>query len=181
MSLPLGALDKLSPSQLLELKERAEKRWAEIEQEVEQTYHSNIVNLLGLRALAKIPVVAHEALDLRQQDYHSSIPLSKLGPHSAVRGKDPVGRPFVAMKVKLLDAETLEPVATVVEIVFQRYLDQSTNWVSGSCIGDDEKAYQSGLYRQGSMTKAQLERVGQLLGGETIPHAFNNAYKMVLA
>lgn len=88
------------------------------------------------------------------------------------------GRPFIAIKVELLDPATGAVVAKVVEVIFKRYSLQGDggkgqahehHYVSvQSNRGDDGKRYPSLFQPEGRMDKAQMEALRDLLQDKTV-------------
>jgi len=183
-------LSKMSISEIQNLQKQIEERIAGVKEEIETHHHPKFINKVGLEILMDIPVVDAKALGLEAGEKYPQrvVTPEKLGEKNVVRGLDGANRPFIAIKVDLLDSKTNIKVAQVVEVVFKRYslhCDGKNDGFQGKSYvtalsnkGDDGKNYQSGLYGSGGMINSQFERVKQLLKGETIEHEFDKSYLM---
>lgn len=172
-------ISKMSMTDISALKKQLEEK---IKKDVEKLYPSVLIKHVGLDTLANIPVVDAETLglvDVGKYPTHVVTP-EKLGNESVVRGLDGYDRPFIAIKVNLLDSETKSKVTQVVEVVFRRH-DYSSGGVYATALsnkGSDGKSYESGLYMSGGMRDYQFKRVGLLVNGDEIQHEFDKRYLM---
>jgi hypothetical protein len=185
--LDLGAM---SPGEIITLQRQLAARVDALKAEIEAQHHPRFIERVGLDCLMALPVVTAESLGLSvSRKYPECVVTPEmLGGESVVRGLDGINRPFVAIKVNLLDSTTRERVAQVVEVVFKRYpytgegangLYHGDNYVTAlTNRGDDGKQYLSGLYSAGSMSNKQLASVGKLLSGEIVEHQFDSRFVM---
>lgn len=166
-------IDKLPIADLYALQEKIQQR---LKEEIQSQHSEQFIEALGLEALTKIPVVQSDA--------------DEAGNYTTFRGLDRSNRPFIAIKVDLLD-QTGEKAAQVVEKIFKRYSldgdgkngeEHGNNYVTTPAVrGDDGKEYPTGLYNAGGMSKEEQQGVGRLLRGEVLAHPFRDGFSMRLA
>lgn len=151
------------------------------EQRVEKDLGLLFVKYIPLERYLEFPEVPASDLCLNTDSkYHQDVvrPMM-MGKHTVIRGSDGWNRPFLAMKIELLDKDQRK-VAEVVELVFRRF-DPSLfedgsdhyrrdNWVSALAnMGNDGKSYSSFVYSSGDFAPKNYQAVQDLLDGKIIP------------
>ncbi|GAB4230732.1 MAG: hypothetical protein Tsb0021_08880 [Chlamydiales bacterium] len=187
------SLNSLSALQLYQLQEQVKQKIDQINCEIKEHHTETFIESIGLTALAKLPKVSANQLQLHiERKYPQCIVKpDMLDKENGVRGIDGLKRPFIALKIDLLETTTLKKVTTIVEVIFKAYsLDKdgkngtifsNTYWTA--LVNQDKKGqiYTSGLYSTGAMRQEQMQMIGRLLNEETVPHLFDKRFMMRLA
>ncbi|MBS0656262.1 MAG: hypothetical protein JSR46_10825 [Verrucomicrobia bacterium] len=179
-------ISNLSLSELNQLKEFVEKEQASKKAEIEDTYGPDFCGIVGTEKISALFKVTAKDLNLENDGKYAQncVKPSMLQGHSAVRGIMGSNRPFIAIKIDILDPKTKERVDVVVEVVFKRYaLDGSggkekfdeNNYVTTLITASEAgKQWNSFLYATGGMTREQIAAVGELLDGKEIKPPYGN-------
>lgn len=189
MSAVTNVMNKIDELSLLEL----EKVQAQIQDKIiTHVYGREFSRILSAKTIFSLPVVEAKQLDLDSEDkyYVMQAKPSALGNASAVRGINGRNCPFVAVKIDMLDSNTHELIAQVVEVVFKRYGNDGDGRYDGIYennyvttlynTAEDGTRYTSCLYDSGGMKKHEMQALKDLLDGKTItsPHQTNILIRM---
>jgi len=147
---------------------------------IESNYGPLFSEIVGPDRIDALPEMMAADLNLKKDSKYCSkvVAPSMLKENSAVRGVLGSGRPFIAIKVEMLDSQTKEVVDTVVELVFKRYPLKGdggpnrvyeNNYVTALInISDKGISYPSTLYGSCGMSNIQIEALRELLDGKEI-------------
>jgi len=152
-------LDILSNREFWELKKRVDEVAAAKYADLEASHDREVIDRVGREILLDMPVISnHELKDCMREE-------------SAVRGVDSESRPFIAIKLDLIDARTLKKIATVIEVIFRQQDPRSgagseelayTTRPGVINITTDER-FESGLFQHPKPHKAYKGAIGGLV------------------
>lgn len=179
-------LSTISFDDLSSLQKRIGEEISRREKDIQATHTSEFVTLVGLDILLNIPIVEASQVNLQKPSKYPEclVRTEMLGEKSAVRGIDGWNRPFIAIKVDLIDNKTDKKVTQLVEVVFRRHPLETPTLIYVTALtnmGDDKKKYWSGLYKSGGMIPEQIVQMGKLLRGEKIQSPCDDQYSMQLS
>ncbi|MCH9609196.1 MAG: hypothetical protein S4CHLAM45_04180 [Chlamydiales bacterium] len=153
---------------------------AKLSEEIRGKHSTGFITAVGIDRIMMAPIVTAEALGLNTKDrYHEKIVIpDMLGDESVVRGVDGNERPFIAVKVEILDPKK-QKVSEMVEVIYKRYGLNSdgenngiheNNYVTALQNKCDDGSTCESVFQlhRGSLTGKQMEKLGQLLKGEKI-------------
>jgi hypothetical protein len=148
--------------------------------EIESAYGTDFCTIVTVEKIYSLPKVEAKTLGLENDSKYPSkvvVPSMLNGP-CAVRGIMGSGRPFIAIKIDVLDSKTKEKIDVVVELVFKRYSLKGdggkgkymeNNYVTAlTNTSEKGKTLPSFLYGSRGMSKEQMAAVKDLLDGKTI-------------
>ena len=147
------------------------------EDEIVSIYERLFSSIIGCGTLFDLPIVSLTSLGVDEAKYPEGIKPSMMNEHSAVRGMMESGRPFVAIKIQIVEATTQKVIAVgAVEFVFKRYSKEGglkgrdeDNYVTSPTIrSEGGTQYASTLYSTGGMSTKQMQAVKALLDGKEI-------------
>lgn len=147
--------------------------------EIEDSYGNWFCSIVGVERIYSLAVVEAQELDLAKDGKYPEgvVKPSMMKELSAVRGIMGSNRPFIAIKIEILDPTTRKVEGVVVELIFKRYsLDREGkgsifehNYVTAlSNATEDGTAFRSCLYNSGGMIDKQITAVRDLLEGKEI-------------
>ena len=179
-----GDIDSLirgmSGLELRALQDRLQREEAARKAEIEDAYGADFSNIVGLENIYSLTEVQAKDLGLENDAKYPSniVTPSMLSDHIAVRGLMGSYRPFIAIKIEVLDPRTKQRIDTVVELIFKRF-SLKGDGAKGRCredsyvtalynISEKGKSLRSFLYSKGYMIETQKAAVRDLLDGKTI-------------
>jgi hypothetical protein len=138
--------------------------------EIESAYGTDFCTIVTVEKIYSLPKV--------EANPSKVVVPSMLNGPCAVRGIMGSGRPFIAIKIDVLDSKTKEKIDVVVELVFKRYSLKGdggkgkymeNNYVTAlTNTSEKGKTLPSFLYGSRGMSKEQMAAVKDLLDGKTI-------------
>lgn len=162
----------------------AERQLKEHEEVIRNTYGDTFTDIVGAELIDDLPEVPAEQLNLHIGNIGCPVARVKpddLGEFSAVRGIMGGGRPFVAIRVEIIDKAKQTVIDKTVELIFKCYsLDEEGKKgargendfeTAVTNLGESGKQYLPYLCSSGGrgMSEEQMEAVRDLLQkGETI-------------
>lgn len=167
----------------LELNARLQKEKEAIEAEraeIENAYGTDFCKIVTVKKIYFLAKVEANALGLENDSKYPNniVTPAMLNGHRAVRGIMGSLRPFIAIKMDILDSKTRKKIDVVVELVFKRYSLKGdgakgqlmeNNYVTALSITSEKgKSFPSFLYSSRGMSHEQMADVKDLLGGKTI-------------
>lgn len=182
MSELLKMVQALSKEGLSSLVSVANSEQLKRQEKIKDIYGQWFCNLVGMDRLYNLPEVTASqlTLDIDTKYPQQRVLPSHLNASTAVRGimGKESARPFVAVKIELLDPTTQKVVNVVVEVIFKRYCLHGdggkgrwmeSNYVTALCnTAENAKVYSSMLYSGGGMSSDQVTALGAILEGKTI-------------
>ena len=175
-----SALRSMNLNELNALRDLIVKEETDRKKEVRETYGEWFSNIVGVDRIFQLVKVEAKDLNLEAEGKYPQgvVRPSMLKDLSAVRGLTGWKRPFIAIKVEVLEPETKKVVGVFVELIFKRYgLDGDgkpgsifeDNYVTAlSNSREDGTRIESCLYCAGGMTSKQITAVRELLEGKEI-------------
>jgi hypothetical protein len=179
-------VQSLTPQELTRLLETSMKEQTERQHKTQDCYGKYFCDLVGLEQLYQLPEVSAQEMSLADDPKYpeNTVLPSHLKATSAVRGIMGSNRPFIAVKIELLNPTTKKVVDVVVEVIFKRYaLDGDGG--KGHCYennyvtalhnkSEGGQTYRSTLYSSGGMITAQIQVLRDLLAGKEIQAPIGN-------
>lgn len=175
-----------SPATATQLREQMlaiQQQLQELQNQIPDIYGRELTAIIGQETLFNIPEVRGADLGLAQENRH---PEGKVTPDlfkgAVVRGLTQDNRPFVAIKVELLDPKTMAVVDRVVELVIKYSSLDGDGKKGGGCENNYITAlsnrgqkgnYDSVLYKVGGMHPDQMRAAKDLLDGKTLDPIHN--------
>lgn len=159
-----------------------------VKAEIEDAYGTDFCNIVTIKKIYSLAKVEANALGLENDSKYPNnlVTPAMLNGRSAVRGLMGSLRPFIAIKIDVLDSKTREKIDVVVELVFKRYSLKGdgakggymeNNYVTAFSITSEKgKSFPSFLYGSGGMSREQMTAVKDLLDRKTIPAPQANCY-----
>lgn len=155
--------------------------------EIIEQYGTTFSEIFGVQTLFDLPVVSAESLGISEKnDYPDGIAPSLMEKHSAVRGIINNERPFVAIKIEIIDPTTKKVIDHAVELIFKRYSMHGdgkkgergeNNFVTSPNLKSTTgKGYTSLLSTSNGMSLKEIKAVKELLQGNTIQSPSANTY-----
>ncbi len=175
-----SALRTMNLNELNALRDLIAKEETTRKTELVNTYGEWFCNIVGVDRIFQLTQVEAKDLNLTNDGKYPQcvVQPSMLKNHSAVRGMMGSNRPFVAVKIEVLDSETKKVVGVVVELIFKRYNMEGCGRKGGARehqyvtalanSREDGTRIDSSLYCAGGMTNQQITAVKNLLEGQEI-------------
>jgi hypothetical protein len=127
-----------------------------------------LINALGDK-IAELPI-----LDIGNWVGHSGyidfIEVKDMS-HPIMKGRDCVGRPFIALKFKVTPHNTTIQPSEAVGTFFQRYTDNNRDWAYGTCFSYGKCSLYNDARIRRESEEYLTERLQKLVNGEEIPDA----------
>lgn len=172
----------MSSGALREFIREAERQLEERKEVIRDNYGDSFTDIVGAELIDDLPEVPAKQLNLHSGEGKyapACVKPEDLGEFSAVRGIMGSGRPFVAIRVEIIDKAKQTVIDKTVELIFKRYslggdgkrgaLCENNFVTALSTLGESGKTHRSYLYSSGGMSEEQMEAVRDLLQtGETI-------------
>jgi hypothetical protein len=140
--------------------------------EIQELYGKMVTGIIGIETIDAIPQVKAQEVNLEDDRNYPDCAVrpSMLGNRSVVRGVMGSGRPFIALKIELLDCTTREQAGIVVELLMKRYaLEGPDNYTMPTNTCDDQGEHFYCSFRTaGGLDEEQIGLVKKLLQGEEI-------------
>lgn len=180
----LTSIQSMSASDLINLINMAKQEETSRKTKIENNYGALFSKIIGTDKIYQLPEVQAKDLKLEKDPKYPQgvVRPSMLGEHSAVRGIMGSNRPFIAIKIELLNAETKKVYGVVVELIFKRYpIDgdggkgayYENNYVTAlNNASESGESYPSMIYGSGGMSNKQIQVVADILDGKTY-HVWN--------
>lgn len=182
MAIPTAAFPNIDTPLFQEIWKAFEEEREKRIRDIEDIYGRLFSNIIGKERLFNIPCLYAEDVHLEKDDKYPSIKLEALKEHSAIRGITGSQRPFIAIKVEILNEATHEVEDVYPELICKRYPidgdgrkggDHEDNYITAvSTVSQKGKTYTSKLYSTGGMSEVQMEAVRDLLKGKEIKSPF---------
>jgi hypothetical protein len=144
--------------------------------ELRKTYGEWFCSLVHEDTLLALQIIEPEQVELtkKNESHFHNLTLSVLGEHAAVRGSTKDQQPFVAIKIASQNKD-LTITNLAVEVLFMPDNTQPTRYavaLFSDDAGSQHHSYLCPEKKPDSMTKAQIERVKELL--QTVPIPIEN-------
>lgn len=153
-------------------------------QEIQKLYGKVLPDIIGIETIDAIPQVDAKEVNLENDRIYpdQAVTPSMLGNRSVVRGVMGSGRPFIALKIELLDSVTKKTKGVVVELVMRRYAkEQPDNYALPTNIcGENGTHFYTSLCTGGGLDEEQMRVVKKLLQGEEVQAPRDRSYLMRL-
>ncbi len=149
---------------------------------IQEEFGTLFTKIVGAKRIEDLPTVHPSTLGVTKANEDTFL-LDLINPnclkeHSAVRGRLPSNRPFIAIKIQMNHPATNRVWATVVEVIFKKHsidgwgapkkFGENVFITVPTVLGDDGKKYCSPLLYHSKMEKSQMEKVRDLLSGKEV-------------
>jgi hypothetical protein len=173
------AIRSMNTQNLNALKDLIAQEESNRKAEIKNMYGEWFCNIVGIENIYSLTQVEAKDLNLEgNSKYFQDTVKPSMLKEPAVRGIMGNNRPFVAIKLEMLDSETKKVMHVVVEVIFKRYpltgdggkgCQHENNYVTTlSNLTEKEVKVSSYLYSSGSMRDQHIMALKDLLEGKTV-------------
>jgi hypothetical protein len=150
-----------------------------VKEEIKGVYGTDFCKIVTVKKIYFLAKVKANALGLENDDKYPNnvVTPAMLNGRRAVRGVMGSLRPFIAIKIDVLDSKTKEKIDVVVELVFKRYSLKGdgakggymeNNYVTALSITSEQGKSWNSFLSSGEMSHKKMAAVKDLLDGKTI-------------
>lgn len=159
--------------QLQQLQQQVQNQIEQVKEKQKLIYGQSLGKIIDFETISKIEEFTAKELGLENPDkYPKNVQPKHLKGRAVVRGVDGLDRPFIAVRIELLN-EKLEKICEVVELVFKGL--PFDVWVTPPHnLADNGLWFRGSLYSTGTMNEKQIEGLRDLLAGKTTTPTTSN-------